>query len=392
MKRFSGVQTQYYFLITIFTSAIFILDLFYSILIFKDTHDIRFIILNFIIANTVNLIAYTIGSAILARTSFSFTTRISFIFMTLTGLFGFFFLGKIFNFYILFSIFRGISEGFYWVPTNLIALDGINKYSRSKIFSILNGSGTILSIVVPVLLGLFLSNTNDYKIIFILFAGVSSLGIIFPWHFEKLENISFKISNFGKIISHPDFFSFINIKAATASVWMLSGISGSLIPYIILKSEADVGILITISALFGAIIAFLTRNIKLKQKREIGFFSAFLKLGVDILLGLNLYPLFLYLNKLLDNLLAPALIPAEEELSLNVTDKFEIRNHISIELCLLREVIYYLSGLAFGLVFIFMSSYNLSSKTLLAITLVTGGIVRFLAYTGMWKFSTKHRI
>ena len=385
-EKLLNSQSQYYFLLTIFTTAFFVLDLFYSVLVFKETSDIKLLIWNSIIIHIVAFIVYVIGNYIILKTSSSFLIRLSFLTMTLSGVFGYFMLNKIPNFFLIFPILRGISSGLYWVPTNIIALDGIHKATRSRLFFFLSGSNSLIAIIVPIILGFYLDKSDNYKIVFVLFSLVSLLGIFFPWTFNGVKNLSFKISNFIKIFKKKGFLKFITLKSGSSLMWVMGGLSGYLLPYIILGNEASMGIYLTITALIGSLIAFTTINLQLKKKRSAGLIGIFIENILNIVLAFNLLPIWLYITSIFGNIISPIVTPSEDELSLAITDKFEIKDHISIELCLLREFIYFSSGVLINLVLLFILGIGIDYKILLIGSLISSSVIRLFLYSFTWLF------
>ena len=79
---------------------------------------------------------------------------------------------NIINFVIPVAIVRGLADGFYYFPKNILDTEKVDNESRQKYNGLINIISTITSIVIPIILGVLLtyySYISISKIFFILF-------------------------------------------------------------------------------------------------------------------------------------------------------------------------------------------------------------------------------
>lgn len=108
---------------------------------------------------------------------------------------------KLSDYILLVGAVYGISEGFYYYPSNVFDAEKIKDEDRGKYLGLINTVGQVLWIIVPVLLGALLSKfdyvmVGKFWMLFIIFMFINS----FFMRDVKYKNNSFNIKKFKEMI------------------------------------------------------------------------------------------------------------------------------------------------------------------------------------------------
>jgi hypothetical protein len=350
------------------------------VLVYKETHDLRWIIVNMMIYFLFVLGPFYLTLRLIKRTSINFAIRLAFILFVITGIFGALALNQISYFFLVFSFIRGMAEGVYWASANLIELNGLESNSRTKYYSFTSGFNQLLFIILPILLGTFLFNTDYYQVIFFAFSAVTLIGVFIPWNISNIAVTEIKKENVLRIMKNKNFSKYAILKATSAVWWMSTWLIASIIPYVILGDEQNMGIYLSIASVVSALIAFITTKIKLDKKKLFGYAGLVLQTIAYILLAFNLTPVVLYLHSLVDSLTDPIITPSESDFFVKSTEKVQISRSFGSEINIIQETIYTITRMVFGTTCIALLSLNINLSSVLAVFILIVALIRFLQY------------
>ncbi len=108
---------------------------------------------------------------------------------------------KIINYIFLAGILKGLADGFYYYPKDILDSEKISNDKRQRFSGIVSTVNKITSIIIPLCLGVlltFMSYTDLGKIFFILF--IIMFLISFGINDEKYYDKKFEMSKFFKLI------------------------------------------------------------------------------------------------------------------------------------------------------------------------------------------------
>lgn len=377
ISRFQLLSSTKQFLVarTLYDWALYVFDMFYMTYIFKESGEVKTVVANILMTLLSVMVGFFLASVTVTKLGVERNFRISFVMYLVTGLVGLY-LGSVGVLpYLFISCIRGIAEGFFWSTSNVVELNGLPEDSRSRFYSVSKSINGVFDIVLPVTLGYLLTLTNSLYPTFIIFSVICAIAVFIPYKFEIKQELSIKWKNFGKIVRNPRFREFSVMKMVLSASWVLDWLLWAMVPFIVLGSELNMGIYLTVASIIGVIISAVTNKMKIEKKAHWGgrlwwFGSAF-----DVLLTVFLTPFMLFLNTIVYSVIESILIPLEFDMSARITNLIDKKGGASMELLIIQESVYTVGRIAICLVVFAIISFGVAVlpivKTLILLIAVT---------------------
>jgi len=252
---------------------------------------------------------------------------------------------KIIDYIFLVGIAKGLADGFYYFPKNIFVTEKINNDERQKYDGLLNIINKIISICVPLILGValtYISYTNLGKVFFVLFI------VMFIISFYLVDSVyndkKFEIKKFFEIVKKNK-----NIKDSLIIYFMAgftysSGVMGTIITLSkinIFKTSLNLGFVDSICALVYLIVCILFTS---KIKRE-NFKNTILTSSIISFITLMVFAfkpsipvLIAYL--IVRNSFIGLINLISNNVTTNLSNSKELKEEFKAEYFLCRDVIY----------------------------------------------------
>ncbi len=389
LKKLSSAK-QFFLARTVYDWSIFVFDTFYMTTIFKESGEIRDVVLNIIITLLTIYAGYVLGAIFLKRLGVEANLKLSYALYLLTGFIGIYLSQAGLVSFFLISIFRGLSEGFFWVSSNFVELVGVPKDSRGKIYSISNASYGIFSLIAPVSLGYLLTTFNTFLPIYALFSLFWFIGLLLPFDFKINHQISFSFAKFKNLFKQPKIGQYTLLKFLQSTMWMLDWFNFAVIPFVLLGNEFNMGVLLTISALINIAISYFTRNLHIKNKATWGGYLILVSSAFSALFAFNFTVFFLYLSNIVATLTGSISMPAEFDLSVRATNIIENDEGMGNEVNLYQESVYTVARVILAAVLLFLGTL-FDNATLLPALIIVWVILRIVVYVLNFWLVKPHR-
>lgn len=360
---------QFFFARTFYDWAIFVFDTFYLTYIFKESGDVRQVVYNILITYLTVLVGFVFGSFMMRRLGVEKNLRLSFVLYILTGLLAIYLVQLNIVSFLLISLVRGFAEGVFWASVNIIELTGLPHNSRSRFYSISHGVDEIFFIVAPITLGVLLTRADSLMPSFIIFAAICFVALFLPFKFNLKKEITIKWENFQKIFRKKALPRYVIIKSLLSGIWITDWFLASLIPFIILGSELDMGIFLTVSALLGVIISLVTNKLSVIKKSKIGWPLIIASGAANLLLVFWFTPVMLYVNSIILAIAASITQPLEMDLATRITNEMDNTNELGVEMNLFQEALYTIVRVIFCGFVLVAIAYGIQTLVLLKVFL-----------------------
>lgn len=378
--QFLSATKQFFIARTFYDWALFVFDTFYMAYVFKESGDVRQVVYNILITLVTIFIGFVFGSWWLTKVGVERNLRLSFLLYIVTGVVGIFLASQGMVSYLLISSVRGIAEGFFWASANLIELSGLPHDSRTKFYSVSYGLNQLFFIVAPITLGVMLESSGSLLPSFIIFSIICAVAALLPFRFEGVKNISVSKVKFNSLLKKPKILTFSIVKMILASYWMLDWLLFSLVPFIVLGSEVNMGVYLTVSSLLGIVLALFTSKFTLARKKKWALPLLVVAVVADVLLAFQFTPFMLYVNSVLLTIAAAVVTPVEYDLAITMTNKIDEKSEMSVELNVYQEFIYTLARLILGGTVLLIIAMNVPLLTLLKGLVVLIAVIKVVFY------------
>jgi len=342
ISRFQLLSSTKQFLVarTFYDWAIYVFDVFYMTYIFKESGSVQEVVMNIFVTLFMVLIGLLAGSFTIRKFGVELNFRLSFVLYVLTGLLGIY-LGSIgITAYLLISVFRGIAEGFFWASSNMVEMVGLPKDSRGRFYSISYAFNRVFDIVLPVTLGYLLIKMNSLIPIFVIFTGICLAAAVVPYRFNINNKATIRWTNFKKILRHKRLKEYTFIKTILSASWMVDWLLWSLVPFVILGDELNMGIFLTVASVLGIVASVATNKIKIKRKARIAGPFMWLNAVADIVLLVWFTPVMLYVNACVYTISDSFAMPVEYDFRARLTNSLDVSKSVGLELNIIQEAVY----------------------------------------------------
>ncbi len=249
---------------------------------------------------------------------------------------------KIINYVYIVGIVKGIADGFFYFPKNILETEKVSNNERQEYSGKINTINKISSIIVPVILGLaltYISYVNLGKIFFILFI--------------VLFTISFKIKDnyyIDKKSNIKDYFKIVkthkNLKY-TLLIYLLSGLSYSGVMATIItlaninvfKTNLNLGLVDSICAVLFLLVCILfTKKINEKRFNIVALISGIISFISLVLFAIFKSVPFLIIYLFIRNSSIGLLSLITSHVITNISNDKKIKDEFKPEYFLVRDV------------------------------------------------------
>lgn len=195
---------------------------------------------------------------------------------------------NIINFVIPVAIVRGLADGFYYFPKNILDTEKVDNESRQKYNGLINIISTITSIVIPIILGVLLtyySYISISKIFFILFIVLYVITFSLKRE-EKYNDKNIEWRRFLKLIKTNRNIRYVLLGPLLCGFTYASGVMGMVITLFKIynfKTSLNLGIIDSLCAIFTLISCIIFTTVKRNKFSKIMIISALISFGTLIL-------------------------------------------------------------------------------------------------------------
>jgi len=267
---------QYLFFRILYDIADYVTWGYYTILLLRASDNaISVIFLNQTILYAGIFIGFVLGSMLINRSGYLGTYRIANALLLLSCFLTLLTLPQVLEVHLVLALIRGIGRAFFYVGHNMFYTNEIHGLNRSRLVNLLISISYIFGIVFPFFIGGAIT-VYGYEWIFIVGAGLYGFGIVIPWTFNKVPKQQFDMAELKPLMRRRGFKRWSTLTLSAEFINTLKVQSLSIIPFLLLKSEFEVGLLASALAIAAAFMTFAHRNDKFRRKVQLGYIGGFI--------------------------------------------------------------------------------------------------------------------
>jgi MFS family permease len=258
-KKLKLIHEYYYFRIALALTD-FLTTSFLYIFLYIETKSFFYLVAFEIIQFAGLLIGFWFGTLIIEKVGYVKTFKLAFALLGVIHIAMGLSTETIINTFIFFALFRGFGRGIYWSVSNIYKLREFATNTRGIIVSNVFSIVMLLNIFIPPLIGLYLSFTGNYTILFIFGGILLFVALLSKWDYNKKPLSKFTSTEVQRILSNRYFIRFALLQFFKHGIYACFSLVLFILPFIFLKSELNVGLLASFIILFAALIGFRQRK------------------------------------------------------------------------------------------------------------------------------------
>jgi len=280
------------------------------------------------------------------------------------------------NYIYLIGIIKGIADGLYYYPKNILDSEKISNEIRQKFSGLVNTVNKITSIIIPLCLGVLLtyfSYTDLGKIFFMLFIFMFliSFWINDSKHYDK----KFEMKKFMQLLKNNKNVKRAMVVLFLSGITYSSGVMGLIVTLYninVFKTNLNLGFVDSITAIISLLICILySSKIKTKSFKIISIVSGGVSLISLLLFAIfpNVGTLIIYLLIRYSFILILSLI--SENVTVNITNNKEIKTKFKPEYYCMLDILFSISR-ACGYIILLCVTYLFGSEYINYILIIAG--------------------
>lgn len=324
---------------------------FYGIFLYRNTFNINILLVDLLVSSIASLAGYFLGSYATHKKGYMATIRLSLCFAALSAIIAFFYSHIIAAIFIYIAIIKGLSGGIYASVLDIYLLKEMNQRVRGRYLYLNLSIEFLITTLVPILVGAILTFGGGYRLTFLIAGLLYFSAIWIPKQYNKKPNCKFLLSDAIAITKRAHFKEFgINL-AMGSGADQLNVFVIAIVPYLIIKNEFGVGLLVGASAIVASLTSFFLKNINGKYQWKIGFAGGLGRFVGNVFLAFYWSLPVLVIRGLFNNVFAVFYDPAFHKVQIGNAEKLlgkEI-NRQALELVFVEAVLSFF-GKAFAVV------------------------------------------
>ncbi|MFS8131014.1 MAG: MFS transporter [Candidatus Dojkabacteria bacterium] len=351
---------EFYFFRIVFQISSYFMYTFYLILLYRQSNDIKILVIDSIIFYVGMWVGFIFGSFALQRIGYVNTFRLSFFFTALAGLAIAISIPQIALLFPVLSLLRGFGRGMFWPVYHTYTVKEFNVAERSSIISIVTSTGLLLDIAFPFLVGTLISSTGDYTLVYIIGSTILLTAIFLRFGYNKMPATNITSGEITRILKNKIFIKFGVLTVFNEMLNIVYVLIMLVLPFIITRNEGNTGAILSIVNLVAALTAFSQRKKQVNKGIGIaglgylfGIIGALILIVLWSTLGIALSMIFFILAISLAG-------PLEEKLVIYIKQKIlgDQKNQSTIELNMVIETLYLVGRMAGLVIFLLCFSFN----------------------------------
>lgn len=265
---------------------------------------------------------------------------------------------NIINYILIVGILKGVADGLYYFPKNILYSDKISNEDRQKFHGLVNTINKIIAILMPLLLGVllsFMSYTDLGKIFFMLF--IFMFLITFWLKDNKYGDKKFEMKKFVSLVKTNKNIVYSLLIPLLSGLTYSSGVMSLVVTLFkinVFKTNLNLGFVDSITAILSLIVCILySTKIKEKSFKRISYISGFISFSVLVLFAFfpKVEMLIIFLLIRYSFILIISLI--SEYVTVNLANCEELKMELKPEYFLARDVLFSISR-TIGYIIIFL--------------------------------------
>lgn len=358
IKRLHIINEFYFFRLIFTISELFNISFFY-IFLYTQTNSLSEVISFQIVMYLGLMIGFVLGSFLIEEFGYIGNYKLSFLILGINQIFLAFTIGYFNNLIIVFAMVGGFARGLFWSTANMNKIKEFGTTLRNLLISNIISVTLLMNIIIPPIVGAYLSFTKDYAFIFLIGGLMLISSVFIPWQYTKNPKSKITKNEFITILRNKYFINYgatlilkHGFEAQIALIFFI-------LPFILIGDEFGVGILATIVAIFSVFLSITYRGAKETQIIKLGIIGNAIEAVASTILLIFWGVPGLVIRGLGTTLSSAMKLSSEDKIESKLREIIlkDKLNQSIIELNFLAEIFMFLGRFSFLLLFLIFSIF-----------------------------------
>lgn len=275
-QKFSDQVWQYIFFTLIFIGGNLAIWTYYSTLLLRvSNNDLSVVFLNLGMVAVGTLIGFLLVGRIFPYLGYLNSFRLGNVLSVAVCIFTLLTLDQIIEVHLILAILRGLANGFFWAPRHMFNTRELGSVQRRELLGRLYAAEEVLTILLPPLAGALIS-LRGYEWLFVLGAVMFSIAALFPGDQKVKRSEKMLLKEMQAVMRLKGFRVWAAFTFTEELAVNLRTLALAVIPFLLIKDEFDVGLLIAGVGVIGALLAFSRSHDEGNKQLEWGLLGGFL--------------------------------------------------------------------------------------------------------------------
>jgi hypothetical protein len=290
--------------------------LYYGVFLYKHTFSLSTLALDGLLGGFGVWLGYLLGVMVIRRAGYGRCIRLAFGLWAIIALMTALIAGHIAAWFVPLAVLRALPGGLYAAAADCIMLREIKAERRSGFMQLNLALEFVASIILPSAIGALINYTGGYQWAFVAAAAVYLAS--FAWHCRLPKpQVTFNLRELKQTLRQPLYMPHALNRTLAAGFNQLNAFALTIIPFLLLKNEFDMGILTSACAVAAAVVALAARRVKTAHSLKLGYGAYTLRtIGSLLFVGMWTVPLML-VWQLIGKLVTPLHDPLQQSLDIH---------------------------------------------------------------------------
>lgn len=247
---------------------------YYSYFLYASTFDLKVLVTNAIVAGVGVWSGYVVGTLRLQRFGHLAVLRFSLILSLVTALFTYILASNLLSWYPFVSILQGAAAGVGAAVVNLSLLKDVEKRARGGYYHYTYSISLAVGVILPLLANFIIKESGTLPSVFLVAAAVYGVGLFGLRGATVRSSVDFVLPALREITQGKGFHEFTANRLLNESVDQLNGFLTAIIPFLMVKSVFDLGILSSVMAIVAALVSLLARRFHPSKQEFLGYLGS----------------------------------------------------------------------------------------------------------------------
>jgi hypothetical protein len=244
--------------------------LYYGVFLYKNTFSLSILALDGLLGGFGLWLGYLIGVACIKRAGYGRTIKLAFGLFAAVALLTATLANHIADYFIVLAVLRTLPAGIYLAVGDTILLRDVHASARAGFLQLKLAFEFIAGIILPTLIGAMIKLSGSYHLAFILAALIYIAALFVP---IRLPNpvLRFNFKDLYRLFKRPFYTHQVANRTLSAGFNQVNGFVIMIIPFLMLKNEMNVGLLVSATALLSAGMSLYARRLRNHQTLRYGY-------------------------------------------------------------------------------------------------------------------------
>jgi hypothetical protein len=244
--------------------------LYYGIFLYRQTFSLSILAIDGLLGGLGVWLGYLAGVMLIKRSGYTLALKTAFGLWAVISFMTALIAGHIAQYFMILAVLRTLPAGMYAATFDTIMLREVKAGKREKFLQLKLAFEFLAGVILPSAIGGLIHLSGGYQFAFVLAGIIYAGALLVPLKLNR-PKFTLTLRDVAATFRRPLYPQHGINRTMAAGFNQLNGFVVMIIPFLLLKNEAEVGLLTSMVALAAGVVSIMVRKIKEGQKLRFGY-------------------------------------------------------------------------------------------------------------------------